>query len=218
MHFKYSFKQSYDFNEYIDILKSKQLCGEGISSPVTTQQTKMHLTTEDVTTTNHGATSQPTPEEMTTADHDVTSQPQPVPIGPSNIKTDSMDTTTVLSDEITTPSQVETVVSTSMHVESTGCQEVNILNTNITLNADELEAILEKIITHLSVNTEALSKVRRAKISAPDDRVSSTTMGLFSLLFIGVTLGLIFMLDINKIVTDIRSSVYVTGSVSPNHS
>ena len=82
------------------------------SSPVTTEKTKTHLTTEDMTTTNHGATSQPTPEEMTTTDHDITSQPQPVLIEPSNVKSILWTRPTVLLDEITTPTQIESVVST----------------------------------------------------------------------------------------------------------
>ena len=87
------------------------------------------------------------------------------------------------------------------------CREVRVPLTNTTLTLKELEEAVEKIIDHLSVNTEDLSSVKRSKISAPDNRVSSTTMGMGGIVFIVVVLGLVFVSDVSKLVHDLRSAL-----------
>ena len=81
------------------------------------------------------------------------------------------------------------------------CRQIpHIPDTNLT--RAELTEVLEGIVRHLSVKTEDLSSVKRSKISAPDERASSTAMGYFSLTFIGVALGTVLLLDLSKLVSD----------------
>ena len=84
------------------------------------------------------------------------------------------------------------------------CREGRIPLTNKSFTIEEMEEAVEKIVTHLSVNRAALSSVKRSKVSAPDDRVSSTTIGMAGMVFVGVVLGLIFISDIIKLVYDFR--------------
>ncbi|KAK3764723.1 hypothetical protein RRG08_042033 [Elysia crispata] len=85
------------------------------------------------------------------------------------------------------------------------CKEIPLINT--TFSKKEVEEIVEKLIVHLRVKAEDLSKVKRSKTSAPDDRVSSTTMGMGGIVFIAVVLGLVFVSDISKLLKDLRMAI-----------
>ena len=132
--------QDYDYNDYIEAMRSKPVCGE------------------DSTTTATLISPTTTPETVT---------------------------------EDTAPE----------------CSHIHFPDTNITLSGEELRKALDQLVAHLTVNAEDLSKVKRSKISAPDDRVSSTTVGLFSITFIGVITGLVIVLDVSKLVSDCRLAV-----------
>ncbi|KAK3742043.1 hypothetical protein RRG08_060127 [Elysia crispata] len=96
--------------------------------------------------------------------------------------------------------QSATSTASNGNVNSTlpRCREIRTPLSNTTLTLKEMEGTVEKIITHLRVNTEELSSVKRSKISAPDDRVSSTTMGMGGIVFIVVVTGLMIVSDIGK--------------------
>ena len=107
------------------------------------------------------------------------------------------------------PTQFNTPTASNGIVDNTSsgpprCREVRIPQTNKTLTSEEVEETVEKIIMNLIVNRGALSSVKRSKISAPDNRVSSTTMGLAGIVFTVLVFGLIFISDISKLVHDFR--------------
>ncbi|KAK3751449.1 hypothetical protein RRG08_051174 [Elysia crispata] len=107
------------------------------------------------------------------------------------------------------PTQFNTSIASNGIVDNTSsgpprCREVRIPQTNKTLTSEEVEETVEKIIMNLIVNRGALSSVKRSKISAPDNRVSSTTMGLAGIVFTVLVFGLIFISDISKLVHDFR--------------
>ncbi|KAK3750363.1 hypothetical protein RRG08_060125, partial [Elysia crispata] len=111
------------------------------------------------------------------------------------------------------PPQSATSTVSNGNVNSTlqRCREIRTPLSNTTLTLKEMEETVEKIITHLRVNTEELSSVKRSKISAPDDRVSSTTMGMGGIVFIVVVTGLMIVSDIGKLVHDLRFALGVTN-------
>ena len=116
-------------------------------------------------------------------------------------------TITTMSPETTTSETYSTTDTTGPSNTPSGlvtCLEAQYEPSNVTLTEEELQNVLDQIVANLSVNTDDLSKVRRSKISAPDDRASSTTVGLFGISFVGVVLGLVFILDLSKLVSDIR--------------
>ena len=124
----------------------------------------------------------------------------------------SVDITTKQSENPSPPEPPHTDTSTAsngiLHDSPPSgrprCGEVRLPLINKTLTVEEVEETVEKIITHLSVNKEVLSSYKRRKISAPDDRVSSTTMGMGGIIFIGAVLGLVFISDISKLLYDFR--------------
>ncbi|RUS87313.1 hypothetical protein EGW08_004925, partial [Elysia chlorotica] len=86
-------------------------------------------------------------------------------------------------------------------------QGVPTLLTNKTLTTKEVQETVDEIVNHLSVKTEKLSSVKRSKISAIDDRVSSTTMGMGGLIFIGIVFGFVLVSDMRKLVHDLKIAV-----------
>ncbi|RUS71019.1 hypothetical protein EGW08_021221, partial [Elysia chlorotica] len=72
------------------------------------------------------------------------------------------------------------------------------------LTSEQLENVLEEITTRLTVPKAGLSSVKRTKVSVPDHRVSSTSMGYFSLVFIAAFLGLVIVSDLRKLFVDMR--------------
>ncbi|RUS85336.1 hypothetical protein EGW08_006879, partial [Elysia chlorotica] len=112
----------------------------------------------------------------------------------------SYTTTTTTTTTTTAPDGTTGVKPT----EAVLCRRAQSPKTNTTLTQKEVQETVEEIVTHLSVQTEKLSSVTRSKTSAPDDRASSTTMGMGGMVFIGVVFGLIILSDISKILHDLR--------------
>ncbi|GFN77151.1 C-type lectin [Plakobranchus ocellatus] len=90
---------------------------------------------------------------------------------------------------------------------SPGCKESNVQDVNITLTSEELEEVIEKIVSNLWVEKSSLSSSRRKKESTPDERVSSTTMGVVSISFIATILGLIIVSDFPKLFLDLKKAL-----------
>ncbi|RUS71797.1 hypothetical protein EGW08_020433, partial [Elysia chlorotica] len=93
------------------------------------------------------------------------------------------------------------------HTTPTGqapCRVVRTPVVNATPTKRQVQEKVEEIVTHLSVQPEKLSSVKRSKTSAPDLRASSTTMGLGGIIFIGALFGLLIVSDFSKIVHDLR--------------
>ncbi|GFO02932.1 signal peptide, cub and egf-like domain-containing protein 1 [Plakobranchus ocellatus] len=79
---------------------------------------------------------------------------------------------------------------------------------NITLTSEELEEVLEEIVSNLWVEKSSLSSSRRKKESTPDERVSSATMGVVSISFIATLLGLIVVSDFPKLSLDLKKGFF----------
>ena len=122
-------------------------------------------------------------------------------------------TTTETSTDSTTAAVSETSTSAPNPEDFTvtpgasQCDHTQNSQSSVNLTQEELDEMVKTLVAHLSVNTEDLSSVKRSKISAPDDRASSTTMGYFGITLIGVTFGTIIFLDIGKLVFDIRLAI-----------
>ncbi|KAK3803132.1 hypothetical protein RRG08_060104 [Elysia crispata] len=90
----------------------------------------------------------------------------------------------------TTAAPITTTINATSEQPPPDCG-VSTVTAPASLTNEELEEALEEITTRLTVKKAALSSVKRTKVSAPDQRASSTSMGYFSLSFIGVFLGLV---------------------------
>ena len=206
---------------------------EHLQHGATTQSTDFILTTEEINLDLTIATTEENSVSSTSAivgtttsgsEHPTTSErPQSDTSTASNGNVDISSSGPAQSDTSTAsngnedisssrPAQSDTSTASNGNedISSSGpprCREVRVPLTNTTLTMKELEEAVEKIIDHLSVNIEDLSSVKRSKISAPDDRVSSTTMGMGGIVFIVVVLGLVFVSDVSKLVHDLRSAL-----------
>ncbi|KAK3761302.1 hypothetical protein RRG08_014313 [Elysia crispata] len=181
---------AFDFNEFLSAVKSKQLCDEDTTTPATT--------TSDLNTAIAGEA------ESTTAEHlhrQVTTQSSALTpttrainstvditisehnsVSPTNAAAD-IRTTQSVNPRPSGPRQSDTSAASNGILDITPskpppCREGRIPLTNKSFTIEEMEEAVEKIVTHLSVNRAALSSVKRSKVSAPDDRVSSTTIGM----------------------------------------
>ena len=233
---KLSGNQEYDFNDYFSqqlcVNETTTTETPSLSDPTTYNTSEEgSTTTED---TYHEATTLPQDVPPTTeATHSGLNATTYQQDSLSSHKTDA-DITTIQSESLSpngltlsdtssasngnvgitpmVPIQSDTTATSGIGVDITPhgsprCREVRVPLTNTTLTMKELEEAVEKIIDHLSVNIEELSSVKRSKISAPDDRVSSTTMGMGGIVFIVVVLGLVFVSDVSKLVHDLRSAL-----------
>ena len=90
-----------------------------------------------------------------------------------------------------------TVISTVTHINT-----VTSVN-NITIK--EIERVAEEIKKNLTVDTKTTSSYLRSKTSAHDPRESAKYMGLLGTLLVVVPMGVILLLDVKKIFTDIRT-------------
>ena len=99
------------------------------------------------------------------------------------------------------------IVASDITSKESPCAE---RNNTIALTKVELEEVLRHITAHLSVTTDDLSKVRRSKTSEPDHRASSTILGLFSIAFICLTLGLILVSDLSTLIYHVATADFKT--------
>ena len=63
-----------------------------------------------------------------------------------------------------------------------------------------LQPVLKKLENELKVQNTKLSSYKRKKISAPDDRKSSNTIGYFGIAFIATVFGLLVIADVTKLI------------------
>ena len=189
--FFFLYDQAYDFDEYLSAVESKNLCDEETTTAPASAVTVGNTQEDDRKTTEQMLNQNTTiPSEsifVTEATNSVSSQNA------------AADTTTRHSDSSTSSNGIGDIAPTGQP-----CREIRYPLTNTTLTMDEVEETVEKIIMYLTVNTKELSSHKRSKISAPDDRVSSTVIGMGGIIFIGVTFGLIFVSDIGKLICDLR--------------
>ena len=177
--------QEFDFTKYLSVVESKHLCDREATT------TEPAAAATDLTTSN-------TQADESTINGDMNQQATTQSSGSSS-STETSDR----SMHITTSQQDSASVITTPS-GPLPCKEAGIPLSNANLTRKEVEEALKKIISHLSVEAESLSKVKRSKISAPDERTSSTMMGIGGLVFILVVLGLMLVFDIPKLVQDVR--------------
>jgi len=92
-------------------------------------------------------------------------------------------------------------------VDRTVTNNVTYVNTvtsvkNITIQ--EIERVAEEIKKNLTLDSKTTSSYLRSKTSAHDPRESAKYMGLLGTLLVVVPMGVILLLDVKRIVTDIR--------------
>ncbi|KAK3793929.1 hypothetical protein RRG08_033504 [Elysia crispata] len=78
---------------------------------------------------------------------------------------------------------------------------------NITPSSEEFQEMLESISKYIKVDQQNTSQSRRKKESAPDNRMSSVSVGVFSCSLIFVSLGMIVLVDITSIVAALSGIV-----------
>ncbi len=86
--------------------------------------------------------------------------------------------------------------------QTTVCRSYNLTG----IGSDGLDAILESIVSELTVEKTDLSQTIRKKISAPDPRVSSKSIGAIAVCVIFLPFVGIFLVDMPGIIRDMRSS------------
>ena len=194
-----------------------------VDHQATTSSSEFTLTTEEINSGLDISTSQQHPTSSVNAETDIATQQNGNQVTTGSPRSDSSATSNGIVDitpsgpqqyDISTESNgiadIAPTLNGIVDVIPSGpprCREVRIPLTNTTLTTKEVEETVEKIITHLSVKKEALSSVKRSKISAPDDRVSSTTMGMGGMVFIGVVLGLVFVSDVSRLLYHLRAAL-----------
>ena len=70
---------------------------------------------------------------------------------------------------------------------------------DLTPSSEEFQEMLESISKYIKVDQQNTSQSRRKKESAPDNRMSSVSVGVFSCSLIFVSLGMIILMDITSI-------------------
>ncbi|KAK3706219.1 hypothetical protein RRG08_038482 [Elysia crispata] len=78
---------------------------------------------------------------------------------------------------------------------------------NITPSSEEFQEMLESISKYIKVDHHNTSQFRRKKESAPDNRMSSVSVGVFSCSLIFVSLGMLILMDITSIVAALSGIV-----------
>ncbi|GFR66094.1 hypothetical protein ElyMa_001962100 [Elysia marginata] len=165
------------------------------------------ITQEDITQTNTEQTTSITREDITQTNTEPTTSTMREDITQANTGLATSITQEDFTQSNTEPTTNTRTEDTAVYTSSTrppSCRPAVPMHTNVTFTTEEVEESVEKIVTHLSVKPETLSSVKRSKISAPDDRVSSATMGMGGVAFIGLVLGLVILSDVVKILSDIR--------------
>ena len=102
-----------------------------------------------------------------------------------------------------------TTTSDMTPTESSKCgPNINLNKTIIELlKPGNLEKVLMKIRTQLSVNKGNLSALTRAKTSAPNKKASSKNIGYVNISFIGTFLSLVILSDCPRLFHDMRYAI-----------
>ncbi|GFS19614.1 hypothetical protein ElyMa_006877400, partial [Elysia marginata] len=203
---------AYNFDEYQATLETKLACEED----TTTTATSLSADLTTVVTTQGNTSSEPFDLDVSTTTEEILTSTE---TGDLNFETTTTETAkstdNSATDEPTTEAekstalvtQVDTTENIAVDSIPTGqppCRQDRIPYINFTLSTKEIEETKDKIINHLKVETEALSSFKRSKISAPDQRASSTSMGIFGLGFITIILVVVIVSDISKLLLDIK--------------
>ena len=101
------------------------------------------------------------------------------------------------------PSFVSVYVTEWMTVNHTIVN--NVTHVNTVINIQEIEQVAEEIVKNLTVDTKTTSSYLRSKTSAHDPRESAKYMGLLGTLLVVVPMGVILLMDVRRIITDIRT-------------
>ena len=114
-----------------------------------------------------------------------------------------------------TTTAAHTASSDTTPADPPHCDQSAILNRTITelLKPEKMEEVLEEIVTNLSMKKVDLSAMKRKKVSAPDSRTSSTSMGYLSLSLLGVLFGLLILSDCPRLIQDTRSGMRTIWSM-----
>ncbi|GFN98030.1 mannose-binding protein c [Plakobranchus ocellatus] len=132
--------------------------------------------------------------ETTFEEHSMDTTPMDI----ENVTRDGVTLTTEAIDysgtEITSKANQENNISRPT-TANPNCEDIHLKIINKTLSAVELNEVVEQIVSHLHVEKTSLSSSRRKKESSPDNRVSSTSMGVLSISIILTVLALFILPD-----------------------
>jgi len=106
------------------------------------------------------------------------------------------------------PSFARVYITEWITVNRTIVNNITLVNTvtsvnNITIK--EIEQVAEEIKKNLTVDSKTTSSYLRSKTSAHDPRESAKYMGLLGTLLVVVPMTVILLLDVKRIITDIRT-------------
>jgi len=106
------------------------------------------------------------------------------------------------------PSFASFYITEWVTVDRTIVNNVTFVNTVTSVNniitIKEIEQVAEEIKKNLTVDAKTTSSYTRSKTSAHDLRVSAKYMGLLGTLLVVVPMGVILLMDVKRIFTDIR--------------
>ncbi|KAK7476125.1 hypothetical protein BaRGS_00032618 [Batillaria attramentaria] len=110
-----------------------------------------------------------------------------------------VDVTPTLTETVTVSAAASCPLAETSTVPT--CAPVSVTRNNST--AEDILVEMHQVVKELTVDRSNISRIRRMKESAPDDRTSATTMGLSASLFLFVCGLLVFLLDAPKLHRDI---------------